>query len=82
MSDLSLRVRQAMAQLFDMTVADIPADADVDTLDMWDSLAHLGLIQVLSTTFDVTIPFEEAVDLISVEAIVDWLQRHHAGTGV
>lgn len=41
----------------------------MDTLDEWDSLAHMNLIIALEEEFAVSVPDEDAANMTSVELI-------------
>jgi len=43
--------------------------SSMDTLDEWDSLAHMNLIIALEEEFAVSVPDEDAANMSSVELI-------------
>jgi acyl carrier protein len=67
------RVRQVMADVFSLDAAEIAEDASIETVTGWDSLAHLELMMELEIVFGVQIPASVMPDLLSVEAIEDYL---------
>jgi acyl carrier protein len=73
------RLKEVMADLFGCAPEDIPSDADPDTLANWDSLRHVELMLALETEFDVHIPTEAMLELVSLERIHDYLCEHAAG---
>lgn len=44
-------------------------DMSIDTVEGWDSMAHVGLIMTLQKEFDVSISPEDAIELTDVPAI-------------
>ncbi len=59
----------------------LPAGFDVTALEYraipeWDSLAHLGLVTTVETTFDVMLDTDDVLDLDSFVACVEILERH------
>ena len=69
------RVREVIAQAFQVPVEQVSADAGVGSIEKWDSLGHLELMLALESTFDVHISSQAMLDLQSVEAITAFLQR-------
>lgn len=47
-----------------------------DTIQQWDSLKHMSLLLALEEEFDVHFDDEELLEMMSVRAIMDVLQRH------
>jgi acyl carrier protein len=72
------RVRQAMANVWNVPADEIPEDADTTSLPEWDSLRHLELMLELEMSFDVQIPADEVPELISIGAIEEALREHGA----
>lgn len=72
------RVRDVMATVFEVPVADVPEDADSVTMPGWDSLRHLELMLELEMRFGVRIPADQVPELTSVGAIEDALRDHGA----
>lgn len=64
-------VRAVIAQALGLTLEDLPAGADTDTVDRWDSLGHIEIIEALSQSFAISIPYAQAVTLLSEDAIVE-----------
>lgn len=47
----------------------------IDTVQGWDSMAHVGLIMALQQEFGVSISPADAIELTDVEMIKDYLER-------
>jgi acyl carrier protein len=73
------RIRETMATVFELPLAQIPDDASAQSVEGWDSLRHLELMLELEMTFGVRLPAEEVPELVSVGAIEDALREHGAG---
>jgi acyl carrier protein len=73
------RLKEVMADLFDCAPDDIPDDADPETLAGWDSLRQVELMLALETEFDVRIPTEAMLELVSLQRIDDYLRERVAG---
>ncbi|MGK2940028.1 MAG: acyl carrier protein [Solirubrobacteraceae bacterium] len=65
-SEHEQRLRETLASVLELDVAEITDDTSPDTVEAWDSLAHLNLILAIEQEFDVTIPDEEAAELSSL----------------
>lgn len=67
-------VRAAIAQALGLKEADLPAGADTDTVEQWDSLGHLEIVETLSATFGLEVSHAEAVTLLSEDSILAALE--------
>jgi acyl carrier protein len=72
------RVRQAMANVWNVPADEIPDDADTTSLASWDSLRHLELMLELEMIFGVQIPADEVPELTSIGAIEEALRERGA----
>ena len=78
MTDLEPRLRRCFAAVFPEVPADQIPSASTETVAQWDSIRFLTLVTVLQEEFHVTISDEEAEDLTSYDAALDFLKRHAA----
>lgn len=74
------RVRQIVADLFDLPQHQIAASDSPDTIEGWDSLQHLNLVLALEQEFGLQFTPEEIEQLASVELIVDLLEEKLAAS--
>lgn len=70
MDNTEQRIKQVMADVFDMSAETISENVSQDNLEGWDSLKHLDLVVALEEEFEITIPVEEVGNLISFKLIV------------
>ena len=70
MDNTEQRIKQVMADVFDMPAETILENVSQDNLEGWYSLKHLDLVVALEEEFEITIPVEEVGNLISFKLIV------------
>ena len=76
MSDDCLdQIRQIVADVFNVPIENVTADSSPESIESWDSMAHLNLVLSLEQAFGVSIAPEDIAELTSVSAIVEWLQQ-------
>lgn len=69
------RVRQLVADIFNLPQSRIEPSSSPDTIAGWDSLQHLNLTLALEQEFGVQFTPEEINQLLSVELIADLLEE-------
>jgi|TARA_B100001964_G_C13915421_1_gene457791 acyl carrier protein len=67
------KLKQIMQQLF--KVSEITENASFTSIEGWDSLNHLNLIQILEQTFSVTFETDEIIEMLDYKTIVDTLKK-------
>jgi len=65
------KVRQIVADIFDVDVNAVSLASSPDTIESWDSMQHLNLVLALEQTFGVTFVPEEIETMTTVGRIVD-----------
>lgn len=73
--DTAVRARALIAEALELNVTELPDAPDVDSVERWDSLGHLAVVAALSKAANRDIAMAEAITLISLDAIVSWLDR-------
>ncbi len=68
------RIRRVIAATFAVPVADVPENAAAGALSSWNSLGQLELMLALETEFGVQIRSDAMIDLLSIDAIEQYLQ--------
>jgi acyl carrier protein len=75
MTDLAGRLINCFATTFpELDRQQIPS-VSMSSLASWDSLAGITLISLIEEEFNVSIPPDDVLDLISFELILDYLSR-------
>lgn len=63
--ELERRLREIVADVLGLDPASVGEDTTTDTVDGWDSLAHMNLILAVEEELGVGVPDEDAADLTS-----------------
>ena len=69
------RAIDVFSRVFSADPATIDDRTSPETLQEWDSLAHVQLVVELEKAFGVDIPPDEALELEHFKGVVDYLQR-------
>jgi len=72
-------IKKVMGELFGLTPGEIPDDATMEGLEAWDSLNHMELMLVIEIEFGVRISTTAMLDLVSLDAICDFLKSQGVG---
>ncbi|MGD8622756.1 MAG: acyl carrier protein [Anaerolineales bacterium] len=70
------RIKEVMANSFDIPLSDITDDAEINSIANWDSLSHMILMLELEAEFSVTIPTEKIASLLSLDQIETYIQEY------
>ncbi len=65
--------KDILARALDIESEGIAADDDMNSLEKWDSLAHMRLILSLEEAYNIEVDADHIVDLVSVQAIGQYL---------
>ena len=71
--------RQLLAKVLDVSMAELPEIASIDTIVAWDSLAHMRLVIQLEKTISRELTTDEMLALDGVDAI-DYILKSSSGT--
>ncbi len=74
MSEIENRVAKVFAELMEVDASSITKESNPETLEEWDSMAHVQLITRLEKEFSVTINPDDAVEFESVGMVCEWLE--------
>ncbi len=58
-------------ELLKVPAGTITVDTQIADVEEWDSLAHVMIIGELETTLSVSIPLDEAIELTSVQELLE-----------
>ena len=79
MSDsLEQSVRRTLADVLGLAPETIPADASSETLEQWESIAHMNLILALEAEHGVSFDPDEIAEVASLPALVASLRAKGA----
>ncbi len=70
---LDERVREVVAETFDLDPREIGPDASAQTLAAWTSLAHLRLMANIEQAFGLRLTMDEMTTMTNIPAIVQVL---------
>ena len=68
-------IKRVMASTLGVPAEEIPDDATINEFSQWDSLGHLELMLALEMEFSVYVSTNMMVELVSLEAIEDYLRK-------
>lgn len=63
------RLKQIIANVFEVNIDDVNETSSQDTLDNWDSIHQLNLVFALEEAFNIQLTDEDAVQLLGFELI-------------
>jgi len=66
---LQERIKQIMADVFDVEQDGIKDDASPDTVSNWDSLRHMNLIESLEEEFAIEFTEDQIVEMMNYKLI-------------
>lgn len=70
------KLKQVLADIFDIDVATVNDMTSVDTVKEWDSLKHLNLVLALEQEFNITFLVEQTVEILNYPLIKAVLGEH------
>lgn len=76
MTTTEAELRQLMADVFGVDVAEITPEASIDTIEAWDSVRHLNLVLALEERFAFSFTEQETVEILSYELIRVVIREH------
>ena len=68
------RLKQVMADVFSVPMEDLQDDVAINEVTRWDSLRHVELMLALEMNFGLHLTVYEMLEMISYEAIEQYLQ--------
>jgi len=72
------RLFRTVSQVFGVPLAQISEHSSPETIASWDSLKHMNLVLALEEEFGVRFSDEEIMSMVSVELLLNALQRRLA----
>ncbi|MBE0515247.1 acyl carrier protein [Sulfurimonas sp.] len=75
------KVKEVLAEVFDMKSSEITVGLTKDDIDTWDSLRQMDLVTSLEKEFDIRLEMMEIVSLDSVAKTVEILKSKGVDVG-
>ena len=79
-------VEQRLEKIFATVFPDLPEaqikSASQDTVDTWDSVAAITLVNLIEEEFGIEMDFDDVADLTSFEKILDYLNTRFSTAAV
>jgi acyl carrier protein len=63
------KIKNVMSSVFDVNVNEILEDTNPDSLDNWDSMAHMNLIVGLEEEFNILFDEDEITEMLNFKLI-------------
>ncbi len=77
---LTDRIPALLAEAFQVSPLEISPELAFGDLPQWDSMGHMELMMLLEEQFEVEISTETIAELVSIPAIIQYLEeRDHGG---
>ncbi len=73
--DLIDRVRAIVATHIDMNVDEVSLDTNMESAELWDSVAHVDITFALEEAFGIELTQDETEEMYSVQEIIAVLER-------
>ncbi|MDH3943181.1 MAG: acyl carrier protein [Anaerolineae bacterium] len=77
--ELLQNVRDVIAKILNVPLADVPAEMAFGDIPQWDSMGHMEVMLALEENFSVPVNADTIGELVSVPLIVEYIsQNTHA----
>jgi acyl carrier protein len=76
---METRAKALLASALEIDAASVPSDASIATLEAWDSLAHLRLVQALEKELGRELPAEHIFAIARLEDVASVLECRPIG---
>ena len=64
------RLKEIMAQVFDVPNESINNDSSPDTIENWDSVNHMNLVLALEQAFGISFEPDEIIEMMNFELVL------------
>lgn len=71
-------IEALIASTLNIPLDEVTPESDMTTLQNWDSLGHINLVLAIEETYGVIVDEDAVVELTSVRAIRDFVERASA----
>ena len=70
------KIKEIMAQVFNVPEASIDSLSSPDTIESWDSLRHMNLVTALEEEFNVRFTFDQISEMLNFSLIIEVLKEN------
>jgi acyl carrier protein len=70
------KIREIMAQVFNVPEVSIDSLSSPDTIESWDSLRHMNLVTALEEEFNVRFTYEQISEMLNFSLIIEVLKEN------
>lgn len=74
-NNLEIKLKEIIATIFEVDSTTINGKFDAKSTDKWDSMNHMNLIVSIEEEFDIEIDEDEILDLMSFQALSEYLNK-------
>ena len=74
-SEIKQRVFKLVSDVLMVSIDKIHEDLTVGDIPEWDSLGHVSIISRVESEFNITLDMDQALDIESIEDIIDILDE-------
>ena len=74
-SEIKQRVFKLVSDVLMVSIDKIHEDLTVEDIPEWDSLGHVSIISRVESEFNITLDMDQALDIESIEDIIDILDE-------
>ena len=67
------KIIQLASEILNAPQSELTIDSSMDTVDNWDSLAHIQLIAEIEDEFKISIPFEDVAEITSLKDFLKYI---------
>jgi acyl carrier protein len=72
------RVREVIATAFELPIEKVDRESSSQTIEQWDSVAHINLVMALEEKFGTTFTMEEIAEMHDVVTICKVIERKNS----
>ena len=69
------KIKQIMADIFEIPVEEIDDDSNADTIAQWDSLKHMALVLAIEEEFEIMFEEHHIIEIVSYQKILETVQE-------
>jgi acyl carrier protein len=70
------KIREIMAQVFNVPEVSIDSLSSPDSIESWDSLRHMNLVTALEEEFNVRFTYEQISEMLNFSLIIEVLKEN------